>query len=130
MILRLARNRWLDRHGHAVPAAVAGAATTLLRWAAGSGAAATIQITPEAPMQITEELNLTPTEDGRLVTPEGAPVPRDVFAHLQAAADAWEKLAHTERAHVGHIRYHFHVSGAVVVQPIDDPRKGKRALKV
>ncbi len=49
-----------------------------------------------------------------------------VFELLQKAADAWAAMSPQERAAIGHIRYHFHESGAVVCQRIADPRKGQR----
>ena len=49
-----------------------------------------------------------------------------VFDLLQKAADAWAAMTPEERATVGHVRYHFHESGAVVCQRIEDPRKAPR----
>lgn len=79
-------------------------------------------IETESPMDLPEELKLP------------APIPNSkpaaFVSAMHAAIKAWEAMSEEERVAVGYVRYFFHPSGAVQVQPIGDPRKAKKGLRI
>lgn len=128
MILRRTPHHWLTGDGLSVPAAVAGAATILSRWAAKHGASTitTITLTPEAPMTLSDLL-LTETDDA-LIAPNGDKVPAAILDNLRALAQTWATLPPATRAAMGQIRLNLHVNGAAVLDHPQDRTLPQRTM--